>query len=257
MFCDMRGFTRLSEQMDPVHLQRLLNTIFSRLTRIIRAQRGTVDKYMGDCIMAFWGAPVESEQHAAQAVRAALAMSREIIAINREREVEGQPPIAIGIGLHTGLMCVGDMGSDIRRSYTVIGDAVNLGSRLEGLTKTYGVPIIASQATRDQAIGFHWQELDRVRVKGRDQAVTIYRPLSPIASVETDGAIRASPEEAWDGLLRSYRAQDWPACEIALANLLVIEPDNVLYHLYAQRVASRKRLPSDPGWDGTTNVETK
>jgi len=257
MFCDMRGFTRLSEQMDPVHLQWLLNTIFSRLTRIIREQRGTVDKYMGDCIMAFWGAPLESEQHAAQAVRAALAMSREIIAINREREVEGQPPIAIGIGLHTGLMCVGDMGSDVRRSYTVIGDAVNLGSRLEGLTKTYGVSIIASQATRDQASGFHWQELDRVRVKGRDQAVTIYRPLSPIASVETDGAIRASPEEGWEGLLRSYRAQDWPACEVALANLLVIDPDNVLYHLYAQRVASRKRLPSDPGWDGTTNVETK
>jgi adenylate cyclase len=257
MFCDMRGFTHLSEQMDPIQLQSLLNTIFSRLTRIIRAQRGTVDKYMGDCIMAFWGAPVESGEHAAQAVRAALAMSREIIAINQEREVAGQRPIAIGIGLHTGFMCVGDMGSDVRRSYTVIGDAVNLGSRLEGLTKTYGVPIIASQATRDRASGFHWQELDRVRVNGRDQAVTIYCPLRPIESAENDGTINSCGESAWNDLLRSYRAQDWPQCEGALAYLLRQDPDNVLYHLYAHRVASRRRQPPDPGWDGTTDFETK
>jgi len=254
MFCDMRGFTRLSERMDPSELQGLLNMIFSRLTRIIRAERGTVDKYMGDCIMAFWGAPLESNEHASQAVRAALAMAQEVQAINQERQRSGEPTIAIGIGLHTGLMCVGDMGSDVRRSYTVVGDAVNLGSRLEGLTKTYGVDIVASQATHDQATAFVWQELDKVRVKGRVQPVTIYRPL---ALVGTKGTLVSSDLATWEALLRSYRAQDWSQSERALADLLRTDSGNVLYHLYANRVASRKRLPPDLGWDGTTDIETK
>ena len=254
MFCDMRGFTRLSERMVPSELQGLLNMIFSRLTRIIRAERGTVDKYMGDCIMAFWGAPLDSDQHASQAVRAALAMAQEVQVINQERQMSGELAIAIGIGLHTGNMCVGDMGSDVRRSYTVVGDAVNLGSRLEGLTKTYGVDIIASQATHDHAAAFVWQELDKVRVKGREQPVTIYRPLAPIG---TNGTLASSDLATWEALLRSYRAQDWPQSERALADLLRTDSDNVLYHLYANRVASRKRLPPDLGWDGTTDIETK
>ena len=254
MFCDMRGFTRLSERMDPGQLQRLLNELFSRLTRIIRHERGTVDKYMGDCIMAFWGAPVESGEHASQAVRAALAMVEEIRAINQERVASNELPVALGIGLHTGLMCVGDMGSDVRRSYTVVGDAVNLGSRLEGLTKTYGVDIIASHATRKLATGFRWQELDRVRVKGREQVVTIYRPLPEGDDGEPAGSAEST---AWEELLKSYRAQDWEQCELCLLNLIRLDPRNVLYHLYAERVARRKSLPRIHGWDGATDIETK
>ena len=254
MFCDMRGFTRLSERMDPGQVQRFLNELFSRLTRIISHERGTVDKYMGDCIMAFWGAPVESDDHASQAVRAALAMVEEIRAINRERVASNELPVALGIGLHTGLMCVGDMGSDVRRSYTVVGDAVNLGSRLEGLTKTYGVDIIASEATRSLAPGFRWQELDRVRVKGRGQTVAIYRPWPAERPADPTGSTEPI---AWDGLLRSYRAQDWAQCELFLVNLIRLDPQNVLYHLYAARVAARKQLPADPGWDGATDIETK
>ena len=249
MFCDMRGFTRLAEGMEPARLQALLNTVFSRLTHIIRAHRGTIDKYMGDCVMAFWGAPVDTPDHAALAVATALDMVREVDAINLAHRAQGLPEIRVGIGLHTGRMCVGDMGSDVRRSYTVIGDAVNLGARLEGLSSVYGVEIIASEATRQQAPAFAWQELDRVRVKGREQAVTIYRPLA-------DGGPADPPDAAWDALLTAYRAQDWAQCERHLTQLQRLDAENPLYRRYAQRVASCKVSPPEPGWDGTTHFET-
>ncbi|MBE2263763.1 MAG: adenylate/guanylate cyclase domain-containing protein [Burkholderiaceae bacterium] len=253
MFCDMRGFTSMSETMEPTQLQALLNTVFSRLTQIIRAHRGTIDKYMGDCVMAFWGAPVPTVDHASLAVAAALAMSEEIKAINQDHRASGLPEIGVGIGLHTGEMCVGDMGSDVRRSYTVIGDAVNLGSRLEGLSKIYGTDIVASEATRALAPGFTWQELDRVRVKGKAKAVTIYRPLADSAPA----AGRSAEATAWQSLLKAYRAQDWEQCDLYLMNLQRLNADNFLYRLYAKRVASRRALPFDPGWDGTTDFETK
>src|SRR4051794_37466849 len=170
MFCDMRGFTKLSERMEPTQLQELLNAVFSRLTDLIRGNRGTIDKYMGDCVMAFWGAPVETPSHAELAVKSAIEMSQAVRAINAEHRARGMPEIGIGIGINTGIMCVGDMGSDIRRSYTVIGDSVNLASRLEGLSKVYGVDMVVSESTRRLAPEFAWLELDRVRVKGKEQA---------------------------------------------------------------------------------------
>ena len=175
MFCDMRGFTALSETMEPLALQALLNRVFSRLTDVIRQQRGTVDKYMGDCVMAFWGAPQRTGAHARLAVSAAIGMASAIRKLNAEHAALGLPAIQIGIGLNTGMMYVGDMGSDIRRSYTVIGDAVNLASRLEGLCAGYGVDLVVSESTRAQTVGdFAWRELDHVMVKGRQQAVTIF-----------------------------------------------------------------------------------
>jgi adenylate cyclase len=139
LFCDMRDFTRLSEQMAPAELQAFLNTVFSRLTNVISAHRGTVDKYMGDCVMAFWGAPIDTPDHAALAVRAALDMADAVRDINRIHRAGGRPEISVGIGINSGVMSVGDMGSTARRSYTVVGDAVNLASRLEGLSGHYGV----------------------------------------------------------------------------------------------------------------------
>ena len=205
MFCDMRGFTNLSEKMEPTALQALLNNLFSRLTEIIQANRGTTDKYMGDCVMAFWGAPVDTPQHAQMAVKAAIEMCQAVRKINIEHRAQGIPEIGVGIGLNTGTMCVGNMGSDIRRSYTVIGDAVNLGSRLEGLSKNYGVEVVVSEATKKQAADFTWQELDKVRVKGKLEAVSIFQPLSA-----TDTVPKASVDEqkAWNTLLKSYRQQD-------------------------------------------------
>lgn len=254
MFCDMRGFTNMSEKMEPTQLQALLNDVFSRLTDIIRANRGTIDKYMGDCVMAFWGAPVDMPDHADLAVKSAVEMARAVREINEAHKARGFPPIGVGVGLNTGTMCVGDMGSDIRRSYTVIGDAVNLGSRLEGLSKVYGVDIVVSESTRKQAPDFAWQELDRVRVKGKEQAVGIFYPRAPAA-----GADKALAEElrTWGAFLKAYRAQDWDQADVQLLNLQRMGAKNYLYELYAERVASMRLLPFDPTWDGATNFETK
>jgi adenylate cyclase len=253
MFCDIRGFTSLSESMEPTQLQALLNSVFSQLTGVIRANRGTVDKYMGDCVMAFWGAPVSEPDHASLAVKAALEMTSAIEKINVQYRAQGLPEIGIGIGINTGQMCVGDMGSDVRRSYTVIGDAVNLASRIEGLCKTYGVNIVVSDNTRAQTAGVDWQELDRVCVKGRQQAIAIYFPLSSGGAIERSGEEQAS----WKLVLKTYRKQDWERCEVLLLDLLRKSGEKCLYGLYAERVASRKRLPFDPLWDGTTSFDTK
>jgi adenylate cyclase len=253
MFCDMRGFTKMSEKMEPIQLQALLNGVFSELTGLIRANKGTIDKYMGDCVMAFWGAPVETPEHARLAVKSALEMASAIHGINQQHHARGLPEIGIGIGLNTGTMCVGDMGSNIRRSYTVIGDAVNLGSRLEGLSKAYGVEIVVSETTRALAPDFAWQELDRVRVKGKGQAVAIYWPMA-------DGALEsevATELKTWNSFLRAYRAQQWDQADVLLLNLVRMNPHKYLYQLYAERVSSMRLLPFDPEWDGATNFETK
>lgn len=254
MFCDMRGFTKMSERMEPTQLQELLNAVFSRLTDLIRSNRGTIDKYMGDCVMAFWGAPVDTPNHAQLAVKTAIEMSAAVRKINEEHRAAGIPEIGIGIGLNTGTMCVGDMGSDIRRSYTVIGDAVNLGSRLEGLSKVYGVDIVVSETTRKLAPEFAWQELDKVRVKGKEQAVAIFFPLGPLQQLEK---ARADELKTWAGLVKAYRAQDWDQCDLMLLNLERMDAKKYLYELYSDRVASMRLLPFDPGWDGATNFETK
>ncbi len=254
MFCDMRGFTKMSEQMEPLQLQALLNAVFSRLTSLIRSNRGTIDKYMGDCVMAFWGAPVETPEHAHLAVKSAMEMANAVRSINEEHRAKGIPEIGIGIGVNTGNMCVGDMGSNIRRSYTVIGDAVNLGSRLEGLSKEYGVDIVVSESARKLAPDFGWQELDRVRVKGKEQAVSIFWPVAPANRM---GAEVESELKLWQNFMRAYRAQDWDQCDVVMLNLQRMNGKKYLYHVYSERVASMRMLPFDPEWDGATNFTTK
>ena len=254
MFCDMRGFTKMSETMEPTQLQALLNSVFSRLTDLIRSNRGTIDKYMGDCVMAFWGAPVDTPDHASLAVKTALEMAQAVRRLNEEHREKGLPEIGIGIGLNTGTMCVGDMGSDIRRSYTVIGDSVNLGSRLEGLSKTYGVDIVVSESTRKLANDFAWQELDKVRVKGKDNAVAIFWPLAPVGKIDTADVAEL---KTWGLTLKAYRMQEWDQCDVQLLNLQRMNAKKYLYQLYVERVASMRLLPFDPEWDGATNFQTK
>ena len=254
MFCDMRGFTKMSEQMESTQLQELLTGVFSNLTTIIRANRGTIDKYMGDCVMAFWGAPVETPEHARLAVKSGMEMANAVRDINLDHRARGLPDIGVGIGINTGIMCVGDMGSNIRRAYTVIGDAVNLGSRLEGLSNVYGVDIVASEATRKMASEFAWQELDRVRVKGKDQAVAIFWPMAPATQLKEESAIEI---KTWASFVDAYRAQNWDQADVLLINLIRMNAKKFLYRLYAERVASMRLLPFDPEWDGATNFETK
>lgn len=255
MFCDMRGFTQLSEKMEPAQLQALLNTVFSRLTQVVRAHRGTIDKYMGDCIMAFWGAPVPTDAHATLAVQAGLAMVDALNELNHEHAAKGWPQVGVGIGLNTGVMFVGDMGSDIRRSYTVMGDAVNLASRLEGLTRHYGVDWVVSETTRQQASAFAWQELDTVSVKGKENPVTVYTVLRPVAG-STPEALQQELT-LWARVVKSYRAQDWEACEVHLLNLHRLFPPRPLYGFYAERIHQLRVNAPGSAWDGATRFNTK
>lgn len=255
LFCDMKGFTQLSETLSPEQLQHMLNRVFSRLTGIIRQHRGTIDKYMGDCVMAFWGAPLRSTDHATQAVLAAQDMIRALAQVNAENAAQGLPAIGLGIGINTGPMLVGDMGSDIRRSYTVIGDAVNLASRLEALSRVYGVDIVVGETTRKQAAGLTWQELDRVAVKGKDEAVTIHTPTT--ADTRTDGTNMLEELSVWSRVLKAYKAQDWDTCELHLMNLQRLYPHNGLYDCYAERVATLRQHPPPAHWDGVTRFGHK
>ena len=181
-------------------------------------------------------------------------MVKSVKVLNAQHRASGLPEIGIGIGLNTGSMCVGDMGSDIRRSYTVIGDAVNLGSRLEGLCKVYGVEIVASEATRIQAPGFVWQELDRVRVKGKEDAVAIFCPLGEPGALTQD---QKSQLDQWHQALASLRAQDWGACDAQLGALCAAAPENPLLAWYSERLAQLRVLPYQPDWDGATRFDTK
>jgi adenylate cyclase len=174
MFCDLRGFTQLGQDIPPTQLQHLLNDVFSRLSHIILQQHGTVDKYMGDCIMAFWGAPETLPNHAELAVKSALAIIQEVKRINVEHQAKHLPIVRLGIGINTGVMCVGDMGSSVRRSYTVVGDAVNVASRLESLTKTYKLDLLAGFSTTLSAPMFDWVLIDTVQLAGKTNLLATY-----------------------------------------------------------------------------------
>jgi len=177
LFADVRGFTTLCEGQPPGRILGLLNAYLTRMTRVIEAHDGVVDKYIGDEIMALFGAPLRGPDDAARAVRCALRMQQELEIFNAELEREGAPPLRAGVGIHTAVVVAGNMGSKTRLNYTVIGDGVNLASRLQGLTKLFAVPVVVSEATRDACPGLEFRELDRVQVKGRKEPVTVFEPL--------------------------------------------------------------------------------
>jgi adenylate cyclase len=258
MFCDMRNFTRVSEALSPEDLRALINRFFSSMTAAIREQRGTLDKYIGDAIMAFWGAPVADAHHAAHAVRAALAMLERMKLLNEDLRARSLPQIGLGIGLNTGLVCVGDMGSDIRRSYTVMGDAVNLASRIEALTRHYGLDLLVGESTREAAGDeFDWLEVDRVRVKGKQQAVTLFTPIP----APTGGAIAFEDElRLWRLAQQSHRLQDWDRAQVLLAELrtrYTQSPFAGLYEQFTERIIEYRRTPPPPGWDGAHTFDSK
>jgi adenylate cyclase len=254
LFTDIRGFTSIAEGLDPKPLAAFLNEFLTAMSLVIRTHRGTLDKYMGDAIMAFWGAPIADPQHAAQALAAALAMQAELARLNPAFRARGWPEIRIGIGVNTGPMSVGDMGSKLRKAYTVMGDAVNLASRIEGLTKQYGATVIVGQATKEAVRGVVFRELDRVRVKGKDEPVAIFEPIGR----ETEVAkARLEELKLWGQALKLYRAGNWDQAELILFNLQRLYPGAPLYSLYAERVARYRHELPGVGWDGVTVFETK
>ncbi|XWN32065.1 MAG: adenylate/guanylate cyclase domain-containing protein [Devosia sp.] len=256
LFTDMRGFTSISEGMDAVALTAFINRFLTPLTDVILAHRGTIDKYMGDAIMAFWNAPVADRAHAANACQAALAMLDALAAFNQEHEGV-YPPVSIGIGVNTGLCCVGNLGSSRRFDYSVIGDDVNIASRLEGQTKSYGLSIILGPETAVAAAtaGYVCIPIDRVKVKGKDRPIEIYSllggPDHPVAApVEAAIAPLSTLVEAW-------REGNAVAFQAAL-DAMVEAPDTfqALLALYAERwEAIGKRFPS--GWDGVATLTSK
>jgi adenylate cyclase len=255
LFSDVRGFTSISEALKPEELRGYINEYLTDMSSIIRSKhRGTLDKYIGDAIMAFWGAPVEDAQHARNGVLAALDMQKECKVLNEKFTARGWPTIKIGVGVNSGNVRVGDMGSQVRRAYTAMGDAVNVASRLEGRTKGYGVGILVGEGTRKLVKDVVFREVDKIKVKGKDEAVTIYEPLGLEAEIE-----RKVQEELkiWNQALRAYRTQQWDQVEVSLLNLQRMSPECGLYQVYAAKVAEKRRNPPPSNWDGVTAFDEK
>jgi adenylate cyclase len=251
LFSDIRGFTTISEGMEPA---QLMNEYLSAMTPVIRKHHGTLDKYMGDAIMAFWGAPVSDPNHARNAVVAALEMRHALDEFNRSLMAKGAPEIRIGIGINTGNMTVGDMGSLVRKAYTVMGDAVNLGSRLESITKHYGVTVIVGSATRHAIDDMCFRELDLVQVKGKEEPVAIFEPLGFTGQVAPQ---TLEELEQWNRALLHYRKQEWQQADSLLEHLLRMQPDCRLYALYRERIAELSQQDSGPTWNGVVRFDTK
>jgi adenylate cyclase len=265
MFSDIRGFTTISESFkaNPQGLSRLINRGFlSPMTRLIMARRGTIDKYMGDCIMAFWNAPLDDPEHADHACASALAMLAELDRINRQLEAEAAAegrvfhPIHIGVGLNTGECVVGNMGSDERFAYTAMGDAVNLASRLEGQSKTYGLSIVLGEATRAAAPAWASLELDLIAVKGKEEAVRIYTLLGDPEHAHAPEFVALAESHA--AMLDGYRRQDWPGARAALADCRGRDARlDGLYELYEERIGYFADNPPAVDWDGVFVALTK
>jgi adenylate cyclase len=254
LFSDVRGFTTISEGMDPKQLTQLMNALLTPMTRVIHKNRGTIDKYMGDAIMSFWGAPLADSEHARHALYAAMEMMEELKIMQAEFKQRGWPEVNIGIGLNTGDMNVGNMGSEFRMAYTVLGDAVNLGSRLEGLTKNYGVNIIVSETTRAEIPEFVFRELDLVRVKGKNEPVAIFEPIGHKNDLDKEVT---SELTAYKQALRNFRAQSLDKAEVDFFNLNRDYPDRFLYQVYLDRITFYRKEPPGDDWDGVFTHTSK
>jgi len=264
LFSDVHGFTGIAEHYDAVSLTSLINDIFNPLTKAILDQHGTVDKYMGDAIMAFWNAPVDDKEHARHACLATLEMGRRIPLLNEDLKAEaeaagrGFSPVKLGIGLNTGLCCVGNMGSDFRFDYSVIGDTVNAASRLEGQTRTYRVANVIGEPTYTLASGMAFLELDLVTVVGKTELLRIYTLLGDEAMARSAGfqALKANH----DAMLGAYRAQDWDAAEAALercTNGLNGFELQGMYDMYRSRIGEFRENPPGPGWNAVYEATSK
>ncbi len=253
LFSDVRGFTSISEKMSASELAQFMNDYLTPMTEIVIEERGTIDKYMGDAIMAIFGAPVPYEEHARMAVRAGLRMLEKLDLLRVEWEAKGLPPIDIGVGVNTGDMSVGNMGSTRIFSYTVMGDSVNLGSRLEGLTKEYGVRFIVSASTKEHLKGeFICRELDRVKVKGKLEPVVIFEVLGETTG--PDAAAHSQKAEIFETALRLYYDAKFKEAQVKFDELKAQDPTS---EMYSSRCALWMESPPEEGWDGSWTMKTK
>lgn len=254
LFSDIRSFTSISEKLTAMELADLLKRYFSPICESIFQHSGTIDKFVGDMVMAFWNAPLNDENHAENSIICAFDMLKITDKLTEEFVKEGWPEIKIGVGINTGEMNVGDMGSEHRRNYTVLGDSVNLGSRLEGLTKYYGVQLLVSEFTLEKCPNLTFRPIDKVKVKGKDEAVAIFEPLDP--------AIADKPEvlqelEEYLVAYRSYLAQQWSEAIEKFSALVGKNPDRKVYSIYLEHIDILKDNPPGADWDGSFTHTSK
>ncbi len=254
LFSDVRSFTTISEKLSAQSLKQLLNRYFTPITKIIFDNQGTIDKYVGDMVMAFWGAPLGDPQHAEHALDAALLMLQKVDELKGEFGADGLPRIDVGIGVNSGPMNVGDMGSSYRRAYTVLGDAVNLASRLESATKQYGLRLLVGEATAVQAPNHVLRLVDRLQVKGKTEPVKVYEPLCRKEQATPELLARLA---SWNRALQCYFDQRWDDAENELGELLAAEPECRLYQIFLERVATMRAMPPAVTWDGVYILKEK
>ncbi len=254
LFSDIRDFTSLCERREPNEILDLLNRYLTHMSTAIEEHGGVVDKYIGDAIMALFGAPVFHPESPQKAVSCALDMLSDLRLLNEALVKDGLQPLVIGIGINTGKVVAGNMGSANRLNYTVIGDGVNLASRLEGLTKQYGVEIIVSQATRDLCPEFRFRELDLVQVKGKTEPIAIFEPLS-VADTSSD-SIKSALEQ-YHKAIAHYRSREWDEAETLLNQLITYDHDRKIYQLYLTRITEYQQNPPSSDWDGVVIFTNK
>lgn len=254
LFADIRNFTTISEGMPAAEIVDLLNTLFTPMTEIIFKHRGTIDKYVGDLIMAFWGAPLKDKNHSRHAIESALEM---LAKINEMKPIIAErkwPEIKIGIGINSGVMSVGDMGSQFRRNYTVLGDEVNLASRVEGLTKFYGVDVIVTEKTQHNQQKFIFRKLDRVRVKGKKTGIEIFEVIGILANITPD---MQNALDTYNKALDYYLEQRWDDAYDLMNHLAQKYPDKKIYQIYIERINEFKSNPPPEDWNGIYIHTTK
>jgi adenylate cyclase len=256
LFSDIRGFTGISEVLKPEELGELLNEYLGGMTDILFRHGGLLDKYIGDAVMAFWGAPVTIPDHAARCCKAALDMQAKLGSVRAHWKDRGVSYFEIGIGIHTGDAVVGNFGAAQRFNYTAMGDSVNLASRLEGLNKTYGTRMLVSESTR-RAVGdeFVCREIDWVRVKGRQAPVAVHELLG--RRVDDAGGRLARLAKDFDAAVAAYRAQRWDDALERLGALAEAHPEDHAVPNLAERCRAQRTEPPGAGWDGVYEAKTK
>lgn len=257
LFSDVRGFTSISERLDPQDLSLFMNRMLTALSERIHAHGGTIDKYIGDAVMAFWGAPLDDPEHARHSVMAALEMQAAIGKLSDSVEKQNLPPLRMGVGICTGHARVGNMGSNIRLNYTVMGDSVNTASRLEGITKYYDVPIVVSDRTAEsipETSGIVFREVDTIRVKGKEQPIRIYQPLG-LRSKLTSYIVAANDE--YHEALVMYKNKDFENSLAVFRQLGEQFPSDGLVQTYISRIEDILKEPVPPDWEPIWNFVTK